>query len=81
MLLVFAALTLAPTSDAPPANTAPSPAPVSAAQAPAPAEAERKICKRDDSSSTRLGSKRICLTAAQWRARDSELRGLSDVSK
>jgi hypothetical protein len=81
MLLLFAAITLAPASEAPPANTAPSPAPVSAAQAPAPAPAERKICKRDDSSSTRLGSKRICLTAEQWRARDGGLRGLGDVAE
>jgi len=80
MLLLFAAVTLAPAGEAPPANTGPSPVTVSAGQNPAPVD-ERKICKRDDSSSTRLGSKRICLTAAQWRARDSEIRGLSDVAK
>jgi hypothetical protein len=34
-----------------------------------PAKAERKICKTEAQSESRLGGKKICLTAAQWRAR------------
>jgi hypothetical protein len=45
-------------------------------------KAERKICKREGSTESRLGSKRICLTAAEWKARDTgEMRGLGDVTK
>ena len=29
---------------------------------------EKKICKRFDASETRLGSKRVCKTAAEWLA-------------
>lgn len=43
------------------------PAPV-AEQAP---KAERKICKREMVSESRLGAKRVCLTAAQWKERES----------
>ena len=32
---------------------------------------EKKICKREDATESRLGSKRICLTASQWKARDN----------
>ena len=28
---------------------------------------ERKICKREESTESRLGGKRICLTAEQWK--------------
>ena len=44
---------------------------------------ERKICKREASTESRLGAKRICLTEAEWRARDNgdATRGLGDVSK
>jgi hypothetical protein len=30
-------------------------------------KAERKICKREESTESRLGGKRICLTAEQWK--------------
>lgn len=32
---------------------------------------EKKICKREQSTESRLGSKRICLTAAEWKERQS----------
>ena len=61
-----------------PAAVAP---PTDATAAEAPKE-EKKICKREGSTESRLGSKKVCLTAAQWRARDTgEMRGLGDVSK
>ena len=28
---------------------------------------EKKICKREESTESRLGGKRICLTAEQWK--------------
>jgi len=54
--------------------------------APAPsieeAKEEKKICKREMASESRLGGKRVCLTAAQWRARSSGgVNGLGDVTK
>lgn len=62
-----------------PAAVAPAPEAPVAAEA---SKAERKICKREGSTESRLGSKRICLTAAEWRARDTgEMRGLGDVTK
>ena len=78
MFVLSAFLLLATADQAPaaPAATAPAPAP---AAAPAPAD-ERKICKRDESSGTRF-AKRICLTEAEWRARDVGVRGLGDVAK
>ncbi|MCW4462599.1 hypothetical protein OK349_12850 [Sphingomonas sp. BT-65] len=47
-------------SVAPIANDTPAPAPT-----PAP---ERKICKVENSSASRLGAKRICRTEAEWKA-------------
>ena len=35
------------------------------------AKEERKICKREDSTESRLGGKRICMTADEWKARKS----------
>lgn len=37
-----------------------------AAKVPA-AKAEKMICKRNGATESRMGSKRICKTAAQWR--------------
>lgn len=43
---------------------------------------EKKICKRDDDTTSRLGAKRICLTASEWRDRqDGNVKGLGDVTK
>ena len=63
-----------------------SPAAAPAAPAPATAEApkkERKICRREEATESRLGGKRICLTAAEWQARSAggDNRGLGDISK
>jgi len=45
-------------------------------------KAERKICKREESTESRLGGKRVCLTAEQWRERQrGATRDLGDVSK
>jgi hypothetical protein len=43
-------------------------------ETPAVAEApteEKKICKREAATESRLGAKKVCLTAAQWKARDT----------
>lgn len=36
----------------------------------APAEVEKKICKRIAASESRMASKRICMTAAEWKKSD-----------
>src|SRR4051795_3669460 len=33
---------------------------------------ERKICRREETSVGLYGSRRVCLTAAEWRQRDHE---------
>ena len=33
----------------------------------APAKAEKKVCKRFGPSDSRMGSKRVCKTAAEWK--------------
>lgn len=53
-----------------PANSAPTPSTAPVAQKETPKE-ERKICKREGSTESRLGGKRICLTAEEWKARKS----------
>lgn len=43
---------------------------------------EKKICKREMATESRMGSKRICLTAAEWRERQSRGDGnLGLISK
>jgi hypothetical protein len=61
---LFSLLLLAelPTNSTTDSSTAP------AAQKETPKE-ERKICKREDSTESRLGGKRICMTADEWKAR------------
>lgn len=74
MIILLSALLLA--SETPTVTTAAQEAPAAA-----PKE-EKKICKREMATESRLGSKRICLTAAEWKARDmGEMRGLGDVTK
>ena len=34
-------------------------------------KAEKKICKREQATESRMGSKRICLTAAEWKERQN----------
>ena len=43
------------------------------------AKAERKICKREAVTESRMGAKKICLTAAQWKARQDGKN--TDVSR
>lgn len=75
LLLSVLLLTASPTAT----DAAAIPAPAPAAEAP---KAERKICKSQGVSESRMGAKRICLTAAEWKARDTgEFRGLGDVTK
>ena len=55
-------------------TAAPAPQPPAAAisQSSEVTKAERKICKREQATESRLGSKRICLTAAQWKERQGQ---------
>ena len=60
-------------ADATAATTSTTTAEAPAAATEAPKE-ERKICKREMATESRMGSKRICLTAAEWKARsDGEI--------
>ena len=52
------------------ASAAPLPA---AEEKPATPAEERKICRRDDAVGTRLAP-RVCLTKAEWKARDETQR-------
>lgn len=76
MITLFSLLLLA--GDSPAATPAAPPA--AAVEAP---KKERKICRREDATESRLGGKRICLTAAEWQARsgNGDSRGLGDISK
>jgi len=40
--------------------------------APTVKKAERKICKKEANTSSRFGAKKLCLTAAEWKARDRD---------
>lgn len=64
MITLLSALLLAAETPAVVAPAADAPA----AEAP---KEEKKICKREGNTESRLGSKKICLTAAEWRARDT----------
>lgn len=46
-------------------------------------KAERKICRREEATESRLAAKRVCLTAAEWQARSNgdASRNLGDVTK
>jgi hypothetical protein len=33
-------------------------------------DAERRICRRAETTATRLGDRRVCMTARQWRDHD-----------
>lgn len=65
MIIILGALLLATES---PAVVAPSTEATAAVEAP---KEEKKICKRETATESRMGSKRICLTAAEWKARDT----------
>ena len=70
--LLLVAVAPVSTATTPPAATAP------AAEAP---RKERQICKREHVSGSLHGSKRVCMTAREWRARNGGgLEDLSDVS-
>ena len=53
------------------AALAAAPADAAASGQPQEQKKDRLICKRDDATESRLGSKRICKTAAQWRGEKS----------
>lgn len=64
-------------SDPVAAATAPAPEPATAT-AEAPKE-ERQICKREPISGSQYRTKRVCLTASQWKAR-ARGEGIEDLS-
>jgi hypothetical protein len=62
-----AAATAAPAAPAAPTQTAEEP------------KAERQICKREPIPSSQYRTKRVCMTAAQWKAR-ARGEGIEDLS-
>jgi len=74
MAMVAALSTPAFAQDASPkAPTVDAPAAQSASQTPKSEDlAERKICKRIESSESRLAAQRVCLTQEQWKQREQE---------
>jgi len=71
-LLILAAAPVAAADTAAPANTATADAGGATATTTDPAakpKAEKKICRSDPASESRLGGTKVCLTRAQWRAR------------
>jgi hypothetical protein len=72
-------LTIALTATTPAAVAAATPAPQAASvTATAPAE-EKKICRRIEASESRLGAKRVCKTAADWKLdQEGSQRGKKD---
>ena len=71
MLTVALSVLLLATETAAPAPQQPATAISQPAEA---QKAEKKICKREQSTGSRMDSKRICLTAAQWKEHEQEAR-------
>ena len=71
MSLLLGALLLVsgnvPTDSASATPPAAAHAPSGTAEAKKSDEGEKKICKREENTESRLGGKRICLTAEQWK--------------
>jgi hypothetical protein len=74
---LFSVLFLA--TDTPPAAVDVTSAPTATAEAP---KAERTICKREPIPSSQYRTKRVCKTAAEWKAhaRGQGIEDLSDVT-
>ncbi|HJR82476.1 MAG TPA: hypothetical protein VJ775_00975 [Sphingomicrobium sp.] len=68
LFLVSASQTQETTTTSPPATAQDSAQPATGGAEKA-KKNEKKICRREASTESRLGGKRICLTAEQWRAR------------
>jgi hypothetical protein len=71
-LLFFALMLSADAITATSSTTAATTSQDASATADAPKD-EKKICKREQDSTSRMGSKRVCMTAEQWKKRDTAL--------
>ncbi|QNA86123.1 hypothetical protein G4G27_20645 [Sphingomonas sp. So64.6b] len=76
-LLIAAAFALASPAMA---QTATNGGPASTADQSTKAESERKICRSDARTSTRL-SKKTCKTAAEWRKTDGQAGNADDIMR
>lgn len=71
LVVGFAALLVSSAENTPAPAPAPSPVEEVATPVPAPTSApERKICRTEQSTYSRMAVKRICRTAAEWSAID-----------
>lgn len=71
--LTFAALALALPMPILAQSADPQPAPSSSPEAKK-EDADKKICKREVKTASRMGAPKICLTREQWAQRDAENR-------
>lgn len=53
--------------------------PAATAEPQQPVQKERRICRRMQETGSRMASSRLCLTAEQWRERESETGGSIDA--
>jgi ribosomal protein L12E/L44/L45/RPP1/RPP2 len=56
-----------PTDSASATTPAAAQAPAATAETKKSDEGEKKICKREENTESRLGGKRVCMTAEQWK--------------
>jgi hypothetical protein len=71
MIALFSVLLFA--SDTAATTVQPEPTAPAAAEGTRPiAKEERKICKREANTGSNMPSKRVCLTAKQWREREQQ---------
>ena len=74
--LLFSVMLLVSGADAAAAMTAPTAQTAETAEAP---KTERQICKREPIPSSQYRTKRVCMTASQWKAR-ARGEGIEDMS-
>jgi len=73
---LFSVMLLVSGADAAAAMTAPTAQTAETAEAP---KTERQICKREPIPSSQYRTKRVCMTASQWKAR-ARGEGIEDMS-
>jgi hypothetical protein len=74
ILSLMLALTTPTATPAPTEAAPPAPQPAPAAVPTANPEDQRRICRNTQATGTRLGGRRICRTAAEWRRSQSNTR-------
>lgn len=76
LVFALAVSIVLPVEEVPAPAPSPAPSPVEAASPASAPASERKICRTEQATYSRLAAKRICRTAAEWKAVD---RGTPDL--